>query len=93
MTQHVLITGGSQGAGKATALKFARAGWDVTIAARKRDRLQAVAEQIEATGQKALAVPTDIGIEEQVKALVEQDLLLEAPQLAVEWESLRLLPR
>ena len=74
MTQHVLITGGSQGAGRATALKFARSGWDVTIAARKRDRLQAVAEQIEATGQKALAVPTDIGVEAQVNALVEQSL-------------------
>lgn len=34
MAQHVLITGGSQGVGKATALTFAENGWDVTIAAR-----------------------------------------------------------
>jgi short-subunit dehydrogenase len=56
MTQHVLITGGSQGVGKATALLFAKNGWDVTIAARGCDRLNAVAEQIRILGQRALAI-------------------------------------
>ncbi len=74
MTQHVLITGASQGTGKATALKFAAQGWDVTLAARREDRLQAVAEQIEKMGRKAIALPTDVSNPEQVSALVEQSL-------------------
>ena len=43
MANHVLITGASQGAGKATALLFAKNGWDVTLAARNSDRLEQVA--------------------------------------------------
>lgn len=74
MTQHVLITGASQGTGKATALKFAAQGWDVTLAARGEDRLQAVAEQIEQMGRKAIALPTDVSSPKQVSALVEQSL-------------------
>ena len=74
MAQHVLITGASQGTGKATALKFASKGWDVTLAARQADRLQAVAEQIETMGRKAIALPTDVGSPEQVTALVEKSL-------------------
>ncbi|EDX83839.1 NAD dependent epimerase/dehydratase family [Synechococcus sp. PCC 7335] len=74
MSQHVLITGASQGTGKATALKFASKGWDVTLAARQADRLQAVAEQIEAMGSKAIALPTDVGSADQVSALIEKSL-------------------
>lgn len=74
MTNHVLITGASQGAGKATALRFAREGWDVTLAAREGDRLTAVAQQIRALGRQAVAVPTDIGSEAQVTALVEKSV-------------------
>lgn len=74
IAKHVLITGGSQGSGKATALKFARNGWDVTIAARGGDRLEDTAEQIRAAGQKVLAVPTDVGVAEQVSDLIEQSL-------------------
>lgn len=74
MAPHVLITGGSQGAGKATALKFAAQGWDVTVAARGGDRLSKVADQIQNFGQKALAVPTDVGNAEQVNALITQSL-------------------
>lgn len=69
MSQHVLITCASQGTGKATALKFASKGWDVTLAARQADRLQAVADQVEAMGCKAIALPTDVGSSEQVSAL------------------------
>ena len=74
MASHVLITGGSQGAGKATALTFAEKGWDVTIAAREGDRLNKVAEQIRSAGQKALAVPTDVGNAEAVNALIASSL-------------------
>ncbi len=74
MTQHVLITGASQGSGRATALLFARKGWDVTLTARGGDRLNTVAEQIRATGQKALAVPADVGDADQVSNLIKQSL-------------------
>lgn len=74
MSQHVLITGASQGAGRATALKFASKGWDVTLTARGEDRLNAVAEQVEAMGQKAFAMPTDVGNAEQIEALVDKSI-------------------
>lgn len=74
MGQHVLITGASQGAGKATALQFAAKGWDVTLAARSPDRLHAVAQTIQTSGQQALAIPTDVGDAEQVATLVEKAL-------------------
>lgn len=74
MAQHVLITGASQGTGRATALMFAAAGWDVTLAARQADRLQAVADQIEALGRKAIALPTDVGDPDQVTTLVEKSI-------------------
>lgn len=74
MTRHVLITGASQGTGKATAIEFAAQGWDVTLAARGEDRLQAVAEQIEQMGRKAIALPTDVSNPEQVATLVEKSL-------------------
>jgi short-subunit dehydrogenase len=70
----VLITGGSQGSGKATARLFAQRGYDVVLAARQRDRLQAVADEIRQFGHRALAIPTDVGQPEQVAALVQQVL-------------------
>ncbi|MEM6435724.1 MAG: SDR family NAD(P)-dependent oxidoreductase, partial [Cyanobacteria bacterium P01_D01_bin.115] len=74
MTQHVLITGASQGVGKATALRFAEGGWDVTLAARNSDRLDTVAQQIRALGRQALAVPTDVGDAGQVATLVAKSI-------------------
>lgn len=74
MTQHVLITGASQGAGKATALTFAAQGWDVVLAARNPERLSAVAKEIQGMGRQALAIPTDVGSAEQVAILIEKAL-------------------
>jgi len=52
--------GASQGIGKATALLFAREGYDLVLAARQPDRLSAVAQEGTNLG-RALSVPTDEG--------------------------------
>lgn len=64
-----VITGASSGIGRATALKFARKGWDVVLAARFGAGLEEVAHACENFGVKALAVPTDVALEEDVKNL------------------------
>ncbi|MBW4613369.1 MAG: SDR family oxidoreductase [Desmonostoc vinosum HA7617-LM4] len=74
MVTTVIITGASQGIGKATALLFARKGYDIVLAARQPDRLESTAVEIRNLGQKALAVPTDVRNVEQVQALVEKAL-------------------
>lgn len=72
MTKVVLITGASQGIGKATALRFAQEGHNVVLAARQHDRLEAVAHEVQALGREALVVSTDVQKWEQVKALIEK---------------------
>ena len=74
MTSTVLITGASQGIGKATALLFAQKGYDIVLAARNRNRLDALAQEIEGMGRKALAIPTDVTEIEQIKALIDKAL-------------------
>lgn len=71
MNKTVLITGASQGIGKETAQLFALKGYDVVLAARHSEPLNAVANEIKNIGRQALAIPTDISDIEQVKALVE----------------------
>ena len=52
----IVITGGTSGIGRAAALGFAKAGWDVAICGRRQDRLEAVREE----GQLALAEAVDV---------------------------------
>ena len=67
-----LVTGGSQGIGRATALALAEAGADVAVMARSLDKCEAVAEEIKALGRRALAVRADLGNEEELKTGVEK---------------------
>jgi len=66
-----LITGGSRGIGKATALGFARAGADVAIASRKLPDLEQVADEIRGLGRKALPVAAHVARLEEIKNLVQ----------------------
>ena len=72
MANTVIITGASQGIGKATALQFARQGYDIVLAARQPDRLEAVATEVRSLGREALAIPTDVRLPLQVNNLVEK---------------------
>ena len=74
MAPTVLITGASQGIGKATAILFAQNGYDLVLAARNSDRLNSVAQEIIALGREVLVVPTDLSDAEQVSTLVEKAL-------------------
>jgi short-subunit dehydrogenase len=74
MTKTVLITGASQGIGKETAFLFARHGYNVVLAARSADRLEAVAREIQASGHSAIAIPTDVKDAQQVFNLVRKAL-------------------
>ncbi len=63
-----LVTGASQGIGRACALELAKAGATVALAARSEDKLAAAVQEIEAAGGKAAAFALDIASEESIKA-------------------------
>ncbi len=87
-----LITGGSTGLGRATALVFAEAGADVAIAARTVKNLESAAEEIRRHGTHVITIPTDVSDSAQVDAMVAKateefgqvDILVNAAGMGVE---------
>jgi len=67
-----IVTGASRGIGAAAARAFAEAGATVVLAARTAEAIAAIAEEINAAGARALAIPTDVTDPESVKRLVEK---------------------
>jgi NAD(P)-dependent dehydrogenase (short-subunit alcohol dehydrogenase family) len=66
-----LITGASQGIGRATALLLARQGVAVGLAARTRSKLELVKDEIEAAGGQALVAVTDTAVPEDNQRMVQ----------------------
>ncbi|MEW5940039.1 MAG: SDR family NAD(P)-dependent oxidoreductase, partial [Chloroflexota bacterium] len=65
------ITGASSGFGKDAAWLFAREGCSVVVAARRIDRLQALAAAIQQEGGEAFAVPVDVANREEIELMVD----------------------
>jgi len=66
-----LVTGASQGIGRACALALAEGGALVALAARNEEKLAAVAREIEAKGGQAAGFRMDVGNEAEVKTAVK----------------------
>ena len=67
----VVITGASSGLGESTARHLAELGATVVLGARRVDRIDALARELIANGQQALAVQTDVTDRVQVQRLVD----------------------
>jgi 3-oxoacyl-[acyl-carrier protein] reductase len=63
-----LVTGASQGIGRACALELAKQGATVALAARNVEKLEAVAAEIKAAGGTAKSFALDVASEESIKA-------------------------
>ena len=67
-----LVTGASQGIGRATSLFLAQAGAKIAAAARNAEKLSSLVVEIESAGGEALAVPMDVADAAQVKQAFQQ---------------------
>jgi 3-oxoacyl-[acyl-carrier protein] reductase len=67
-----LVTGASQGIGRACAKVLAANGAAVALAARSEDKLKSVLEEIVGAGGKAMAFKLDVSSEEAIKATVKE---------------------
>ena len=67
-----LVTGGTSGIGRETAIQFAKAGAKVVLAGRRTEAGEAVVNEITSAGGEAHFVQTDVTKEDQVKSLVEE---------------------
>lgn len=65
------ITGASQGIGRACALRFAKDGATVAVAARNLEKLNELVGEITAAGGQAAAFALDVADEEQVKSVIK----------------------
>lgn len=69
-----IVTGASSGLGKVMAVALAGAGADVALCARTPEKIEAAAEEIRATGSKALGVSVDVRDNAQIHGLINKTL-------------------
>src|SRR5438874_1340676 len=69
-----LVTGASQGIGRTCALRFAKEGAAVAVAARNQEKLNELVQEITGAGGKAAAFALDVADEEQVKSGIKSAL-------------------
>jgi 3-oxoacyl-[acyl-carrier protein] reductase len=70
--QIALVTGGSQGIGRATALVLAQLGADIAVMSRSLDKCKAVADEVRAHSRRAVAVRGDLGDAGDIETAVER---------------------
>ena len=69
---NAIVTGGSRGIGPYIARALAREGTNIALAARDAERLEAVRNEVESLGVKALSIPTDVNLADDRRNLIEQ---------------------
>jgi 3-oxoacyl-[acyl-carrier protein] reductase len=67
-----LVTGATEGIGRAVAFSLGRAGWSVGVCARTPARLERLLLELRGAGVAAEGLPADVGDEAQVKGLVQR---------------------
>ncbi len=72
MKKVVIVTGGSTGIGKATAIKFAKEGYNVVISGRNKVRGNQVAQEISSDTAQCIFIQTDVCNEEEVENLIDE---------------------
>jgi short-subunit dehydrogenase len=70
--QRIILTGASEGIGRALALELAMRGARIALAARDRERLESLAQECRGRGGEVLAVPTDITNQQDLDWLVAE---------------------
>ena len=70
----VVLTGAGRGVGRAIALALAQEGASLVLAARTKEQLRTVAEEVNTLGAKAVAIPTDLSDPGQVQHLADETL-------------------
>lgn len=70
--RRIILTGASEGIGRALALELAARGARLALAARDRERLETLAQECRARGGEALAIPTDVTNEHDLEWLVTE---------------------
>jgi 3-oxoacyl-[acyl-carrier protein] reductase len=84
MPQTALVTGATQGIGRATAFALGRAGYKVGVCARTESKVRSLIQDLKKEGIQAVGGPADVGdpgqatrvVEEAVEALGEIDVLV-----------------